>query len=313
VVAAVALFARTAFAQTDEEIAARRVLVQRAEAARDAGHHDEALDLAERAGRIQMSPSLRLFIAQEEESLGRLAAAFGSTDACVREAERATGIPNRDAIIGECRALNTSLVPRVGYVNVRAPSPEPAGLVVRVDGTVLRDALLGTPFMVTPGSVRVRAEATGMQPFEREVRAEAGQTVNVSLEFVAAPQVTPTPTMTPAPSRTVVVTRRYPAWLSVSAVGGAALVASAVFFVLRNDALAHCSVQGDTAMCDSPANVARAMNDAPLYNTLTNVSLIAGGVLVAGGLALYWFGVTHEHRAVAIVPTFMGGAVAGVF
>src|SRR5690349_3172205 len=80
------LWAGSAGAQNAAAIAARRSLIEQAQQARRAGDHVRALDLAERATQISMSPSLRLFIAQEQTALGRLADAFGNADLCGREA-----------------------------------------------------------------------------------------------------------------------------------------------------------------------------------------------------------------------------------
>lgn len=55
---------RTGLAQTQQEVATRRVLLDRAAAERAAGRHAEALRIAQRAGAVRMTPSVRLFIAQ---------------------------------------------------------------------------------------------------------------------------------------------------------------------------------------------------------------------------------------------------------
>ena len=57
---AVTLATGAAWAQSPADIAARRELLQQAQAARDANDHTRALDLASRAGAIQMTPSVLL-------------------------------------------------------------------------------------------------------------------------------------------------------------------------------------------------------------------------------------------------------------
>ena len=77
--------AGAAFAQSDADMAARRLLLEQAQQARTGGDHTRALDLASRAGRISMTASVRRFIAEEENSLGRYASALGSFGCLVTE------------------------------------------------------------------------------------------------------------------------------------------------------------------------------------------------------------------------------------
>src|SRR5215470_10337035 len=111
VLAAFCLAARgsNASAQDAASLATRRVLIERAQAARTGNDHAAALDLAQRAAQIAMTPSLRLFIAQEQNALGRLAEAFGNADLCMREAERDESVRNRGVVAATCRALASAL------------------------------------------------------------------------------------------------------------------------------------------------------------------------------------------------------------
>jgi hypothetical protein len=122
IVCALATFASTeALAQvTDTELAARRTLIDQASAARAANNPQQALDLAQRAGRIQMTPSLRMFIAETLAAMGNHAEAMGAADRCAQEADRDTAASNRAQILASCRAVATNARTHVGYVTVTA-------------------------------------------------------------------------------------------------------------------------------------------------------------------------------------------------
>ena len=65
-------WASVATAQTSPTEIARRDLLDQAEAARAAGDHARALDLATRASQLRVTPSLRLLLAQEHQALGHV-------------------------------------------------------------------------------------------------------------------------------------------------------------------------------------------------------------------------------------------------
>ncbi len=292
---AAVLLARPALAQDEATLASRRVLLDQAEQARTAGDHTRALDLARRAGTIQMTPSVRLFVAEEQSQLGELAGALVSAEACIRETPRTANVSNADVIVQRCREIGASVRARIGYVTVRVPGAPPEGLHVRVAGSELATALIGAPFVVNPGNVSVDATADGMQPFHQEVTVGAGATVDVSVAFVRTPDA---PTMTapatphvslPAPPP---ASERAPQPRGVSAgpfvvmgIGALSVGATVLFYLLRNDAISGCPSNGQMLVCrDTPA-FNRAQS-AGLYNALTNAGIVTSGV--AFGVGLVW-------------------------
>jgi acyl-CoA thioesterase len=82
---ALSLGALPAAAQSDD--AARRVLVQQADAAQRAGLHAQALAFGLEAGQLRWSPSLRMLVAQEHLALDHTLAALDAATYCVVEAE----------------------------------------------------------------------------------------------------------------------------------------------------------------------------------------------------------------------------------
>lgn len=347
VAVAVGLGTASAFGQDAAALATRRELIEQAQQARNANNHQNALDLAERASRIQMSASLRLFVAQEQNSLGRLAEALGNADQCRRDAESDTTQRNREQVAAACRDLATGLRTRVGRVVIQPPTPAPAGMHVTVSGTALNDALYGIPYVVSPGSVAVEATADGYTAFHRDVEVTAGGSVDVRLDLQrdtsAATQSTTTTgttgtttttttssaATTPAPAASSGgVSIPGIALLGVGVVGlGAAAV---VFFALRGPAVANYEtmVTGTGgicpgSLCQTQADRDRALplqNSVNLYSGISLAALAVGVVGLGAGvvLMLKGGGGSSEHapaaapRSTLLIAPTPGGALLGL-
>ncbi len=288
---------RAAAAQTHQELATRRVLIERATAERAAGHHADALALAQSAGAVQMTPSVRLFIAQEMDATGDPAGALGMADLCVREVERDRAVAHRAALLTTCRELAASARARVGYVVVRAPTPAPEGLRVTLRGAPLNPALLGVPNVVSPGVVTVEASAPGRRAFSASREVGAGATVQVDLELATEP-LAPPPSVIASPPAVVepprVVTAppiarpavRTPNRLAPALLlgGGAAAIASGVALLLvREAALDGCTVSDGAAECDTQPHLEASRT--------ANELAASGGVLLGVGVAAVGAGV----------------------
>ncbi|MBL8684807.1 MAG: hypothetical protein JNK05_36865 [Myxococcales bacterium] len=344
-VAAIALSASShAFAQmSDAESAARRSLIDQATAARTANNPRQALDLAQRAGRIQMTPSLRMFIAETHASMGNHADAMGAADRCVQEADRDTAASNRTLILSRCRAISEAARARVGYVTVTVNGANNAS--VRVNDTTLSDALMGVPFVVNAGAVRITATAAGFSDYTRELNVNAGSTVVVDIALQRATSSAgstasgagssagssagasgaasggasvannagrgsvPGPS-DGAPARVAVGS------LVLMGVGGASLAASLGFYLARNASLAGCNVTTTYVECVTDEQ-ARAAASANTHAIASAVALGVGAAAVVGGAI--WLGVglaTGSRRRAAVAPTALvvgsNNAVLGV-
>ncbi|MFO0608216.1 MAG: hypothetical protein U0324_33935 [Polyangiales bacterium] len=289
-----ALSAQPSATNREREEAARAELIAQAGQARGAGDHARALDLMSRAAAIRVTPSLRLFIAQEHRAVGHVTDAYDQAARCARDAQADPATPNRAEVIGVCTALLDELRARVGRVTLQVPTP-PAGLRVRVAGDEVSQALWGVPYTVAPGAVVVEASADGYAPFRQSVAVAAGQSAEVRVALTELPRpavahaappptlVTPpvvTPPTPPAPQGRSLVGP-----IALGAGGVVALGLSGVFFALREGAVSDRDAQCSAAGC-RPA--ALDLDDtARTYNTLTNVSLAVGGAAVAG--AVVWF------------------------
>ncbi len=200
--AAVLAIGAQAHAQTGQEIATRRELLESAATAREHGHHAEALDLYIRAGQIEMTPSVQAFIADEQMEVGQLAEALGAADLCVRDIDRDPSVHNREVIRAHCLSLQNDLRPRVGRLVVEMPTPTPPELHITVAGRVLNPALYNVASVVTPGDVPVVAIVG---------HGDSAQTVTVTTHVAAGATATahvilPTPVSTHPPPEAVPVT-----------------------------------------------------------------------------------------------------------
>lgn len=177
----------SALALSPAEYSTRRQLIEQAKAAHKAGDHPKALQLAEQAGGLQMTTSLRFFIAQEQEETGALADAYGNAQNCAREAELDTKLRDRALLIRDCRAIETRLKGRVSHLVVSVPT-RPPGLKVTLLGKELNYAALDVEFPVTPGSITVEATAPNHTPYRLEISVPEGKTINISVTLAPLPQ-----------------------------------------------------------------------------------------------------------------------------
>jgi hypothetical protein len=178
-----AVSAAQSTAVSAQDAAVRRQLISDAQRAAGAGNHEQAFNLAERASQIEMTPSLRLFLAQEANVLRRFVVAIGHADLCLREVGAMPTLNNRQRIIDGCTAAQTAANAAIGRVLLRVPSPAPAGTTVTINGTPVNPATWGVAMPVDPGTLRVVARANGMETFELELNVASGQEQPVNVVF----------------------------------------------------------------------------------------------------------------------------------
>lgn len=293
-----------ALAQTSADLASRQELVARAEQARAAGDHEHALDFALRAGRIRMTPSLGLMIAQEQRALGQLVESYASALACARAAQADVSAANRASIAETCTSVARALEPALGRVLLHLPTDLPAGVSLRVANAEVPEALRDLPRVVMPGEVIVEASAPGRAAFHRSLEVPAGAVVDVSIELPAVgitpPHIHPTE---PAP-------RARPGagpWI-VAGLGVASLATSGVLYALadsaRSDRDSQCGARG---YCQPTA----LDFDATYRDMLvgTNVALGVGAALVAGGAI--WYVIARVRATSARTPSVAVSPAAG--
>jgi hypothetical protein len=184
---AILVATETASAQSDRELATRQELIAEASALADQGKHAEALATAKRAAAIKMTPSLRLFIAGEQSALGLLADAYGSSKQCSAEVIADIHLNNRDRIRSDCAALEESLAKRVAHVTVKLPTPLPNDVHVTISGEELNSALIGEPYVVSPGKLKIAVTAQGYLPFQSELDVAEGGAQVIEAQLLPDP------------------------------------------------------------------------------------------------------------------------------
>lgn len=303
--------AREARAQTPSELASRLEMLQQAAAARGAGRHQEALDLAIRAERIRSSPSALRFIADEYRVLGRLAEAYETYVRCAQSPDRDASEAQRQRVTGECQATAGTIRPRLGSLTIRLENPPPPGIVVRVEDRTVSDAQLGAPILVSPGTVSIVASAPSREPYRDTLTVGAGEQHTVNIELAAARALTGGPVVIlgagvegpegPGRRGHRPLHRGSSPWRGLSfaavAVGGAAMVTGAVMLGLREREVGAYNEDFRAGVCngydvttDPPACRARIARGEAFGGA--GIGLLAGGgaltVLGAVGIAVTW-------------------------
>ncbi len=316
------LRAAAALAQTDPAVTAatRASLLQQAQQARAANDHARALELATRAGAVEMSAAVRRFVADEQNALGQLGPALGSAEACMRDGEHEGAAARAD--VTACASLAANLRPRVGRVIIEGTPV--AGLRLRVADVEAAPSTWAAGVAVTPGPVLVTGLAPGYRPFHQELDVGPGRTrlVRVVLEE-AAQQVELAGAMGGAVSTGEALRAPHeargplnPGPIVLFSAGGASFLAAGVFFLVRGSAL-----NASQALCDAlgcPPSARADYDRAVTFNTATNAALVTGAALAVGGVIWYLIAPRRSpvagepRRAQLFVAPSAGGAVLGV-
>ncbi len=299
------LFTVRVQAQTGSEIATRHELLDQAMSAREQNDHARALDLAERAGQIRMTASLRYFIAEEQASLSLVTDALATAETCVREVGREQVSRNRNAVEANCRRLADQLRARTGFVIISFPNV-PTHATVTIAGHPVATHLWGVPYVVGAGRVIVEARAEGHAAYHEEILVPPTRTMNVEIRL-ASPSITSSGTAVVPPRSTTPVTSpaavpivprlarqpttvrtrtvRSPLGLVIGSLGLAGLAAG-----IGTGLYANAEYDEFRVNCVSQQRCpdrASAPDNIRMLETISNISLIGGGVLLATGAILY--------------------------
>ena len=257
-----------------------------------------ALPLFREALEATGSPNARFYVARCLRELGRVPEAYEEMKATVRDAtERAENeqkyVPTRDSAAAELALLER----RVGKLVIAITDP-PAGIVVQLGGQELDVARLGVPVAVHPGTVAVSVRAPGKISLDRQIEVPAGQTRSLALMLVA--EGPPGPSGGSGPP-----TPDLPGDESEGS-GGGIRIAGFVVAGLGLTAIGAFAITGSMAKSDfdeldqecggvtCPDSEQGRVDDGRMLTTVANISLIAGGVLLAGGVAMIIFGGPSE-------------------
>ena len=277
----------------------RRELLETASRLRAEGDHAHALESAIAAAEITMTPSVRMFIAEENVTLGHDVEGWTNARACVDEATAAAELNNRDRILAACNDALAATASHIALVAVQLPNDLPEDFELRIGAVPVPTERLESDVPLAPGHVVMTASATGHLPWRRELELRAGARTVVEVVLVraagATPSVAPTPTaalaiaLPPAPAGVVTTHGAQPRvapWI-LGGVGVAATVAGAVLLGVNLDLTQslHCQ----SGVCDRYL-VNGDYTTAAATGSAAYVALGAG-VAMIGSAALWLFAV----------------------
>lgn len=241
--------------------------------------------------RLDPAAGTLLNLADCEEHLGHLAAAWDAWHEAI--ASLAPG----DDRIGQARKRAAALDARIPRLTVRLAPDAPAGATVHRDAVELGAASLGIPLPVDPGAHVVRVETAGHEPSSTSVTLAEGESraIDVSAGAAIAPEP---PALQPAPAAPAPpppameappLPPAHPVLRTTGFVLGIAGLASlaagattgALAFAQKSTVQNHCP---DPRGCDQAG--LDAAHSGHTYATVSDVTFVAGGALLAAGAAL---------------------------
>jgi len=313
--------ATTAQAQSPDVEARRTALYREGVAAATSGRWAEAKERFAAALALRASPKVVFSLAQAEEQLGQLASASADYG---RALEGARGSKEPEVVSAASQAL-AAVAPRVPHVRVTVAGAGQVGATATLDGKPFELAA-ATP--VDPGAHRIVVSAPGMVTSETSFAVGEGQRLDVPLTLVpeaapsaaapsappaVAPAGAPVEGGAPPPAATETAATDAGPWRTVGlAIAGAGVVALGVgtYFAIeaksKNDQSFGAGCGGaDGNVCTSAG--AQVRRDALSAATASTVAFVAGGVLAAGGIAL-WLAAPRAHAegSAALAPVVLG-------
>jgi hypothetical protein len=275
---------RPAHAQND---AGAESLFQDARKLMDAKRYAEACPKFLASEKLSPAIGTLLNLADCYEKNGQLASAWARFHEAMGLAQR-LGRSDREKT---ARERAERLEPRL--IKLTISSQEKTALDVKLDGNALDTAALGTAIPVDPGKHTIEASAKNKKPFTTSIdvteRSKSPSVEIPALEDVphaadTGPKEEPTPKQ-PTPPEKDGSTQRT---LGIAAMGaGVVGVGVGAFFGLQtsskwSDAKNHCN----GVECD--ATGVQLATDAKNAGNISTIAFIAGGVLLAGGAALFF-------------------------
>ena len=279
----VLLFARTAQGQTSNEPAAE-ALFNEGRALIESGHVEEGCKKLEASHALDPGTGTLLHVGDCLEKLGRTATAWARfRDAAARAAR--DGRADWESI---ARSRAAELEPKLSKLRLDAPT----GVNVQRDGDAIPTAALGSPLPIDPGDHDLTASAPGKKRWSTRVSVAAGATVSIA---VPALEDEP-PASDPAVPGGAGADARPAEGSSLRtvgfAVGGVGLIGLAVGTVSGLAAISLSGRSKDACPNDGICADERARSDnddARSAATISTVAFVAGGALLAGGIALVIF------------------------
>ena len=303
---------RVAHAADDSaELTRARAKFQRATELEQAGNWTGALELFREVGQVKMTPQVRFHIAWCEENVGKLVTALGGYELALAEADD-VGPDFKDEVTQKIQDLKAK-IPKL--VIERGDGAQAAA--IELDGVALGSNYIGVEFPVDVGPHAIEAKAPGREPFSETVTITETEkrTVQIVMKRLAAPAEPPPPKTEPGvpldkpdPNARLVP-------LIIGGAGAAFLVASGVFFYVRESKISEardlCGGNDPGSSCPdaSEEEAGSLVNEANTFTTLMWGSLAVGIVGVGLGATLYLTQGGGKAKTQSYVPVRRGWSV----
>lgn len=284
-----------------QRAAAAEALFDQGRRLMSAGRYAEACARFADSERIDHGVGTLLNLADCYEKSGQTASAWAGFRA-VSAAASAEGQPARERI---ARERELAIQPLLAHLTIALPPGLPAGAEVRRDGISLGRSLWGSPVPVDPGDHTVLVAAPGKIDYLATVHVPRAPGAAV---VARVPGLRDRPASASASEARPGRSPRATAGLILLGLGGAGVVVGSIFGVralgLKGDSSSSCRADDH---CAEEGLSQRA--SARAAGTASTAAFIAGGVLVAGGLALT---VTAPERQRVTASAGFAGGTAGV-
>ena len=276
-------------APSPTDVRKAQTLFKKADDLFNAHRFAEALDLFKQSYAAVPSPNSHLYIARCIKETGDLRTAYLEFQKVYDEADKRSAsepkyAPTRDS----ARTERDEVAARIALVTVNVAHSDPS-TTVKLGDVDVSQAEWGKPIPMNPGSVDVTIQTAGKPPTHQTVQLAAGDKKEVTLD--AAPAGPAAPIEQPVAEQPTTgggnKTLRY-AGIGLAAAGVAGLV---VFAITGSSSKSKFSdlqkLCGTNGPC-SPINAAEKndISSGKSLQTVANITLIAGGVLAAGGATL---------------------------
>jgi hypothetical protein len=285
--------AAQAQAEDPAALAEARQKFRQAVSLQTGGNWAGALALFREVATVKSTPQVQFNIAICEENLGRLVQALGDYQLAAAQAHE----EGKPEVAAEVEKRLETLQARIPKIVVRRG--DNADLArISVDGIDVGSAMVGRPMPVDPGAHIVEARAAGYEPFEKKLTVEEGAEIEIVVDLLAslaADVENPYAGGSMRPSDAAPEADAPPADPEqrtnlvpyiVGGAGVASLVASGVFFLLRQGAInaleERCGPEG--SVCDRELQA--TADRGQLYSVLVPITLGLGVAGVGTGVVL---------------------------
>jgi serine/threonine-protein kinase len=229
-----------------------------------------------------------------------------------------------------------ALLPQVSHLVVRVADEVLAlpGFTIRRNGVELPTASVGVPLPLDAGEVKLEATASGHEPWTKTVTiVDGGKEISVDVPMLASQTVEPSPSPSPDVPQppplpepgpdtgddSGVATVLLISGIAVGVLGLGGVAVGSAFGLMardsRDESLARCRTE---TLC-TPEGVS-LREDAQSEATVSTITFVVGGVLVAGGVALVVLSTLQDDgadetglRSLEVVPTGTGAMLRGAW